>query len=184
MQLKNTINGYGVLSILLHWGMAIVIIALFWLGEFMEDLDYYSPWYTTAPFWHKAVGMLLFFVLMFRIIWVMTNTRPAPLASYNAWEMIAAKLTHYGFYLLLVVISISGYFITTAKGSAIDIFGWFEIPAATNLDSDMAEFMGETHEIAASLGAVLLLLHVAATVKHHCFDKDATLKRILKPVNQ
>ena len=78
----------------------------------------------------------------------------------------------------------SGYFITTAKGASIDLFGWFNIPALGSLDKSQAELSGEVHEIAAYVMLLLFLLHVCATVKHHFFDKDATLIRILKPINK
>lgn len=161
--------------------MAIAIIALYWVGEFMEDLDYYNQWYTVAPYWHKAIGMLTFFLLLFRVAWTMTNEKPSPLLSYKGWEIKAAKITHYGFYLFLILVSISGYFITTAKGAAIDIFGWFEIPALTSLSTDMAEIMAEVHELSAKALLILFLLHVGASIKHHFIDKDITLKRMIKP---
>ena len=182
MNITNSSSGYGIIAIILHWVMAIAIIGLYWLGDYMEDLDYYNPWYTTAPYWHKAVGMLAFFLLLFRIAWMLTNRKPSPLASYHAWEILAAKITHYGFYFLLVMVSISGYFITTAKGAPIDVLGWFEIPAITTLSINTAELMGGLHELSAQGLLILFLLHVGATIKHHFFDKDTTLKRILKPV--
>ena len=181
MNITNTKDSYGIVAILLHWIMAILIVGLFVLGVYMVDLDYYSKWYNAAPWWHKSVGMLVFFLLLVRIVWMFTNQRPSPLVSYQRWEILAAKVTHILFYVLLLLVSISGYFITTAKGASIDMFGWFDIPALMHLDKDLAEISGEIHEIAAYVMALLFLLHVCATVKHHFLDKDATLIRILKP---
>lgn len=184
MRFMNTKAGYGFVAILLHWLMALLIIGLFVLGVYMVDLDYYSKWYNTAPWWHKSVGMVTFVLLLARIVWLMVNQRPLPLFSYKPWEIVAAKVTHVLFYVLLLLISISGYFITTAKGASIDMFGWFDIPAVTHLDKDQAEISGMIHEMAAYLVVLLFLLHVCATVKHHFLDKDATLIRILKPINK
>jgi cytochrome b561 len=161
--------------------MALLIIGLFILGVYMVDLDYYSKWYIVAPLWHKAVGMLVFFLLFFRVGWVLINTRPLPLSNYKKWERVLAKITHVSFYVLLFVVSVSGYFITTAKGASIDIFGWFEIAAITKIDSEKARIVGELHELFAYLIAFLFVLHVGATIKHHFIDKDTTLLRILKP---
>ena len=81
------------------------------------------------------------------------------------------------------MISVTGYFITTAKGAPIDFFGWFDIPALTRLDSEPADWAGRIHEYAAYAVAGLFLLHVCATVKHHFIDKDITFIRILKPTD-
>lgn len=182
MQFSNTKNSYGLISILLHWLMAVLIIGLFALGEYMVDLDYYSKWYNAAPWWHKSIGLLVFSLLLFRVIWVISNIRPVPLDSYKSWEIKIAKLTHYLFYILLFMICISGYLISTAKGAAIEFFNFIDVPAIMSFSKQQADIAGEIHEIAAYVMAFLFLLHVCATFKHHILDKDSTLDRILKPV--
>lgn len=183
MQIKNTKNSYGIVTILLHWIMAILIVGLFILGVVIVDLDYYSKWYVVAPWWHKSLGMFVLALLIMRVAWVFSNVLPVPLDTYKIWEIKAAKLTHYSFYILLFVICISGYFITTAKGAAIDLFGWFDIPTTINFSKQQADIAGKIHEIAAYVMAFLFVLHVCATFKHHFIDKDTTLARILKPIN-
>lgn len=183
MNIRNTTNGFGLVSIILHWLMALLIIGLFISGYYMVDLDYYSKWYNLLPWWHIAVGVTTFLLLLLRIIWRWTNPRPAALSSYHGWEKTAAGITHYAFYVLLLLISVTGYFITTAKGAPIDFFGWFDIPALTALAAGPAEWAGKIHEYAAYAVAGLFALHVGATVKHHFIDKDITFIRILKPTD-
>ena len=183
MNIRNTTNGFGLVSIILHWLMALLITGLFISGYYMVDLDYYSKWYNLLPWWHIAVGVTAFLLLLLRIIWRWTNPRPAALSSYHGWEKTAAGITHYAFYLLLLVISVTGYFITTAKGAPIDFFGWFDIPALIGLDAGPAEWAGKIHEYAAYAVVGLFALHVGATVKHHFIDKDITFIRILKPTD-
>jgi len=183
MNFKNTKSSYGIVAILLHWIMAFLIIGLFVLGIVMVDLDYYSKWYVAAPWWHISIGMAVFALLVVRMVWMFSNIRPMPINSYKSWEIIAAKITHYLFYVLLFVICISGYLITTAKGAAIDMFGWFDIPAVINFNKNQADIAGKFHEIAAYIMTFLFVLHVCATFKHHFFDKDVTFIRILKPMD-
>lgn len=183
MKLKNTGSGYGLVSILLHWVMAFLLIGLYFLGDYMVDLDYYDDWYHTAPDWHKALGLIALALLLLRMGWKYLQTRPAPLASYHAWEITLASLTHAGFYLVLLVVCFSGYFMSTAKGAAVDVFGWFEIAALTRLDKDQAALAADVHEISTTVFILMVLLHVAAALKHQFVDKDRTLFRILKPVS-
>lgn len=183
MYIRNTKSNYGIVTIVLHWLMAILIVGLFVLGLYMVDLDYYSKWYVAAPWWHKSIGMAVLALLMVRLFWAMSNVRPAPLASYKSWEIISAKATHVLFYVLLFVICISGYFISTAKGAGIEVFSGFEVPAMISFSKYQSDISGEIHEVAAYVMAFLFVLHVCATFKHHFIDKDTTLVRILKPIN-
>ena len=176
-----TNKNYGITVILLHWIMAVLVIGLFFLGKYMVDLDYYDAWYNSAPWWHKSVGIVVFLLLLIRLSWRLIDKLPPPLASYKRWEIKAAKITHLLFYLFLLITCFSGYFISTAKGSGIEVFGGFEIPAIFSLNETNAEISGEVHEVATHVLVILFLLHVSATLKHHFIDRDETLVRIINP---
>ena len=53
--------------------MAVGIIGLFVLGLWMVDLDYYSPYYRSAPHMHRSIGMLLLIWLVVRFGWRLVN---------------------------------------------------------------------------------------------------------------
>src|SRR5690554_7095669 len=116
MHWKNTATRYGLVAIVLHWVVAVTVIGLAILGLWMVDLSYYSPYYRSAPFWHKSIGLALFAVLVLRILWRLFTPRPAHLPNHRRWERISAALVHALLYLMLFVILISGYLISTAKG--------------------------------------------------------------------
>ncbi len=59
MQLRNSPSRYGVVSIILHWGVALAVFGLFGLGLWMVGLDYYSPWRKAGPDLHKCIGLVL-----------------------------------------------------------------------------------------------------------------------------
>lgn len=145
MQLKNTINGYGLISILLHWGIALTVFALLILGLWMVELNYYSPWYKAAPFWHKSIGITLAAVLIIRLIWRLGNPVPRSPAGHRRWEIGLAHLVHGLLYLLLLAIVVSGYLISTAKGQGISVFGWFELPALISDLPQQADIAGKAH---------------------------------------
>src|SRR5690606_834265 len=107
MQWKNTRSGYGLVAIALHWLVALTVIGLAILGLWMVDLSYYSPWYRSAPFWHRSVGLALFAVLLLRMFWRCFNPRPGQLPNHRRWELNLAALVHGLLYFLLFVIVIS-----------------------------------------------------------------------------
>lgn len=178
MQLKNNKAGYGFVSIAIHWLMAITLIGLYFSGDYMVGLDYYSTLYHTLPDIHKAVGVIVGFLLIFRIVWLHTHTRPENLPDISNLNHLLAKLGHIALYILMIVMLVSGYMISTAKGAGIDVFGIFELPALLAPNDARADFAGEVHEIAGLVFMLVVLGHAAAALIHHFFMKDNTLRRM------
>ena len=177
MQLRNTSQGYGQASILLHWVMAILIIALFVLGKYMVDLNYYDPWYQKAPALHRSFGVVMAALLVFRTGWRLSNLVPEPMG--RPWELRAAVWMHRLFYALIAVIVVSGYLTTTATGQPVTVFGWFDIPATLSGIENQEDIAGEIHEWLTNILIMLVVIHMLAALKHHFLNRDATLRRIL-----
>jgi len=179
MHLKNNASNYGVVSIALHWGMAIVIVGLFVLGYWMRGLSYYDEWYRLGPSVHKSIGTLLAMTLVFRLAWRFSNVKPADADSLKAWEKNIAHIVHWVLYGLLLAIVVSGYLISTADGRAIEVFTWFEVPALFSGFENQEDLAGLIHEYLAYGVIGLATLHGLAAMKHHFVDKDNTLKKML-----
>jgi cytochrome b561 len=176
---KNTTERYGWIAILLHWLTAIAVIGLFGLGWYMTSLTYYDPFYKTGPHIHKSIGVLLFALVLARLLWRVFNPQPALPAHSPSWEHVIAKLTHALLYLLLIAIMISGYLISTANGLEIAVFNWFDIPALPWAVAQQEELAGDVHQWLAWLLMALVVLHTLAALKHHFYDKDSVLTRML-----
>jgi len=174
----NSPDRYGVVAIFLHWVMAAMIIGLFFLGEYMVDLNYTHRWYNGAPHLHESVGLLLFALLIFRTVWTAANPRPLPLPM-PAWERFAAATVKKLFYLLLFGITISGYLIPTADGKGIELFNWFTVPATVAHLDHQEDIAGSVHHVLVDSTVILVILHALAALKHHFLDKDATLMRMI-----
>lgn len=182
---KNNKHQWGLISILIHWCTAITIIGLFISGLWMTGLDYYSKWYQLAPFIHKSVGITLFVMTLFRLIWRLTMPHPAPLQSHTKTEIILASLMHVGLYTILFLIMIAGYLISTADGRAISWFNVIEIPATVTNIPKQEDLAGLIHLYLAYMVIIMASLHAIAAIKHHIVNKDQTLNRMLgRKMNQ
>lgn len=146
----------------------------------MVGLDYYDPLYRTLPYWHKSVGLLAAFVLIARILWINTHSKPLP-ATTSAPGSIhtLARMGHFALYVLMIAMIISGYLISTAKGKGIDVMGWFEIPALLSEHAERGEWAGKVHKYAGLVFILLVGTHIAGALMHHFYWKDSTLKRML-----
>lgn len=176
-QLHNTQDKYGLIAMLLHWGMAILIVGLFALGTYMVELDYYDPWYKKAPDLHRSIGVIVAGLMIFRLGWRLSNPRPRELGE--AWERRIATGLHRLFYLLIAAIVVSGYLITTADGQPVSVFNWFKIPATISGIDNQEDIAGEIHEWLTTTLIVLVILHTLAALKHHFINRDVTLRRML-----
>ncbi|WP_394200178.1 cytochrome b [Shewanella waksmanii] len=177
---RNNKQGYGIISISLHWISAITILGLFGLGFWMVELTYYSRWYQRAPEIHKSIGLLLLLVTVVRLIWRQSNPKPVEL-SHKRWEQTVASWTHRALYLLLLLILVSGYLISTADGRPILVFDWFSVPSMGELFDEQADLAGLAHQYLAYTLIGLVVLHVLGALKHQFIDKDNTLLKIIKP---
>ena len=179
MALRNSQQVYGWLAIVMHWLVAVAVIGLFSLGFWMVELSYYDDWYRRAPDIHRSIGVLLFAVVVLRLVWRWVNPSPRPLPNHKRWEVVSAHLAHLLLYVLMFVAMISGYLITTADGSSIRVFGWFEVPSVTGQIKGMEDVAGTIHYWATWALVALAGVHALAALKHHLIDRDDTLRRML-----
>jgi len=179
MQLRNSPARYGLISIVLHWGVALVVFGLFALGLWMVGLDYYSPWRKEAPDLHKSVGLILLAVMVLRVVWRFVSPPPPAPAGHGSFTRVAAKIGHAVLYFALFAVMIAGYLISTADGVGIPVFGLFEVPALVSDLPDQADLAGLIHFYLAWGLVIFAGLHTVAALKHHFIDRDATLTRML-----
>ncbi|WP_372881027.1 cytochrome b [Psychromonas sp.] len=175
--MSKPVQQYNKLAKLLHWLSAITIIGLFSLGLWMVDLNYYHEWYHTAPHIHKSVGLCLFAVTLVRIIW--KKATAAPSIEGKNWEIKAAKSAHTLLYILLLGMFISGYMISTADGSGIDVFNWFTVQGFGSIVENQEDIAGVIHYYLAFILIGLAAVHASAALKHHFINKDNTLKKMI-----
>ena len=176
---KNSENRWGWVNIIIHWLTALVVFGLFGLGLWMVDLTYYDQWYKSAPDLHKSVGVSLLLLTLFRLLWRKLNIVPVHLQTHTGFEIKVASITHKLLYLLMFLIMISGYLISTADGRGIDVFGLFEVPALIYDIDKQEDIAGLVHMVLAFTLISLVLVHMVGALKHHFIDKDSTLKRML-----
>ncbi len=184
MQMSNTSAGYGLLAIVIHWVAAVAVIGLFALGFWMVDLSYYNDWYRRAPDIHRSIGVLLFGLMALRLFWRIFSASPKPIAGHKRWETLSAHAAHALLYFLIFVATVSGFLISTADGSSVSVFGWFDVPSVTGQIKGLEDIAGVVHYWSTWALVALAAVHALGALKHHLVDRDETLRRILVPVRR
>jgi len=176
--IKNTTARYGAVSILIHWVSFLMVAGLFGVGLYMVELTYYDPLYHELPEWHKLFGVILGGLTLIRLVWICFS-RPPKVLTEQRWQAVLAKMVHGLLYLILLLLLISGYLISTAKGAPLVSFDVQLLPALVTLEPNQVDLAGLLHYWVAWGLVGVVSLHALAALKHHFIDQDQTLTRIL-----
>ena len=161
----------------LHWLMALGIIGTFALGTYMQDLPL-SPTKLQLYSWHKWAGVTLFVLLILRLAWRITHPAPPLPATMPAALRLAAHAAHWVLYALMIMIPLSGWLMSSAKGFQTVWFGVLPLPDLVGKDKALGEALEEVHEFLNYTMLVLVVLHVAAAVKHQIQAGGTYLQRM------
>lgn len=163
-------------AIAAHWVIAALILVAFPLGVYMHDLPL-SPNKLKLYSYHKWIGITVLLLFVPRILWRITHRPPAPLPM-PAWQHRIAEGTHHLLYLLMFLVPLSGWLMSSAKGFQTVYFGVLPIPDLLSKNPDLGEALEEVHEWLGRIFLGAVGLHVAAALKHHYVDRDGVLARM------
>ena len=167
-------------TIVLHWLVAFTILGLIALGIYMVETESWPLYHL-----HKSIGLLAFAAILARLAWRWRNGLPQPVRPVSPIEHAAATGAHVVLLILTVVLPLTGMLYSGASGNGFGIFGWEIFPSrysagqAVPFSAHWSDIGQALHGWLGYLLLALIVLHVAAALKHHVVDRDATLKRIL-----
>ncbi|MBK1612111.1 cytochrome b [Rubrivivax gelatinosus] len=167
---------YDAVAITFHWVLAIAIVGAFSVGFYMSDLPL-SPTRMKLYNWHKWAGVLILGFSALRLLWRLTHRPPADLPA-PAWQQRAAHGAHIALYALFFAVPLSGWAYSSAAGFPIVLFGVLPLPDFIGADRALAETIKPLHGVFAYTLAAVVVLHVAAALKHQFVDRDGLLGRI------
>ena len=163
-------------AIAFHWTIAALVLVNLWLGLFHDALP--RDWKVMTL--HKSIGVTILLLSIGRLGWRLTHRPPQLPALMPGWEKAAAKTVHWVFYALLFVLPLTGWIFSSdpEKTRVVSWFGLAELPVLP-VSHGVAEAAHETHEILGWTMAALVLIHVAAALRHHFVLRDNALARML-----
>ncbi|HMV55367.1 MAG TPA: cytochrome b [Rhodocyclaceae bacterium] len=169
---------YTATAVTLHWLVALGIFGAFSLGLYMHELPL-SPTKLKLYSYHKWAGVTIFLFVLIRLAWRATHPPPPLPAAMPAWQRTVAHALHHLLYLLMVAIPITGWLMSSAKGFQTVWFGLVPLPDLLDKNKELGDTLALVHKTLNLTMAALVISHVAAAVKHHVFDRDDVLARML-----
>jgi len=175
-------TSYTRVAKILHWLVALFILANFAMGLRMEYFPGYAhttPEWKEIFFWHGSIGALVLWLALARIIWRAGHQPPALPASVPAWQKWAAHGVHALLYVTMLALPLSGYVHRVAGNNPVSFFGLWNWPSVLSRDEPLRVQAGEVHLGFVIVLGCLLLLHFGAAIKHLLIDRDDVVKRML-----
>lgn len=177
MSARNTSVRYGPVAQFLHWAIVVLLVVQVPLGKIAHEL----PVGLERLIWmsrHKSVGITILALALIRLAWRWFD-RPPPPPPMPRWQEIAARINHWALYALLFLLPITGWLMSSAANRPVSWWGLVQLPDFVAPNEGLEEALEETHEFLVNVLLALVLLHVAAALKHQFFDKDGLLLRML-----
>jgi cytochrome b561 len=123
--------------------------------------------------------MTILMLAVLRLLWRLFNRPPELPAAMSTIEKQLARATHVLFYVLLFVMPLTGWVMSSAKNFSVSWFHQFTWPNLIGPNEQAFDVLRTTHDTLSWLLFALALLHILAALKHHFWHKDDVLKRML-----
>ncbi len=207
MQLTDTRQGYGWISIAFHWLVAALVFYLFFNGLGLEEgddgrerfargagavgegarrageafarggRDFVQSIFAPQSL-HVTIGMIALILIVARIVWRMMQGSQ-PKANNSPALNVLAYVVQWGLLAALLVLVVTGPLMVWTRGQPIRVFDWFAIPSPLPSARSIGGVVREAHSFAANALIPLVGLHILGALKHAVIDRDGVLRRML-----
>ena len=175
MQLTNSKIKYGLLAKLFHWVTFMALIIQVPFGFYLVGLDF-SDRRIDLENIHILVGITIFYIVLFRLIWKLLNPSPKGWKVHFKGQAFVASANHFFLYLTILTITISGVLKKLYMGETLN-FIFFRYGFKRD-NFVLADTYYQVHIYANYLLLALVTLHIFAVIAHHVIFKDPILKKM------
>lgn len=160
----------------LHWCVGALVIFMLVLGLVMETLP--PDMRRQAFSLHKSLGVTVFLLVLVRLLNRWRSTLPPLPDAISKFDALAARTVHHLFYLLLLLMPVSGAVMSQAKGYPVAVFG-FHLPVFIDENKNIGRIAYEAHELIGYILIGIIALHIGGTAKHLLVDRINILRRMV-----
>jgi cytochrome b561 len=178
MPIRTSSGRYTAVAQGLHWLIAGLIVTQFVLAIAADDLPLGAHKLALLAR-HKSFGMTVLVLAALRLLWRLKNSPPDLPSGMTPLERVLARGTHAAFYVLLFAMPITGWLMSSAKNYSVSWFGLFTWPNLIGKNETAFELLRTTHHILSYILFAIAVLHILAALKHHFWNKDDVLLRML-----
>ncbi|MBB3257552.1 cytochrome b561 [Paraburkholderia bannensis] len=166
------------LARLLHWSMAVLIVAMLFVGVGMVSTV--SRLHNSLIALHRPLGIALLVLAIVRIVVRLTRGTPAMPNAMPAWQRVAAHASHLVLYALMIAMPLIGWAMLSAAGYPVVLAGALHLPPITPPGVALYAFLRAAHTWLAMLLFATVLLHLGAALFHGLIRRDGVLESMAR----
>ncbi|MCY0386244.1 cytochrome b [Robbsia sp. Bb-Pol-6] len=161
-------------SRILHWLMAVLILAMLFIGVGMVASVSYR--YNLLVSVHKPIGIAILILVILRIVNRRINPPPPLPADLPSIQKLAAHASHLLLYALMLAQPLVGWGMLSAGGLPITLFGGVQLPPILPQNPMLFARLRELHTVFAYLLFATIVVHIAAALFHGLIRRDGVLE--------
>jgi cytochrome b561 len=165
---------FTVLQRVLHWLMAVCILAMLFIGVGMVSTV--MPTYLTLVSIHKPLGIAILVLALVRLVVRLRYGAPSLPVDLPEPMKLAAYLSHYAFYILMIGMPLIGWAMLSAAAYPVVLFGGMHLPAIVPQSDSLHALLWNAHFYLAFVFFALILLHIAAALFHGLIRHDGVFE--------
>ncbi len=158
----------------LHWLMALCILAMLFIGVGMVSTV--TPQYLTLVSIHEPLGIAILILVVLRIAVRLRAGAPALPADLPEPMKLAAHLSHYALYALMIAMPLIGWGMLSAANYPVRQFGGVRLPMILPQSDSLHTVLWNAHRALALIFFAAILLHVAAALFHALVRRDGVFE--------
>ena len=167
---------FSPLQRLLHWLMAICVIAMLFIGVGMVST--LMPKYLPLMTIHKTLGIAILILALLRLALRLRVGAPSLPTDLPAPMKLAAHLSHYALYGLMIAMPLLGWAMLSAAEYPVVLYGRKFLPAILPQSDSVHTLLWNAHYYLAFAFFALVLLHMAAALFHALVRRDGVFETI------
>jgi cytochrome b561 len=165
---------FTVLQRLLHWLMAACILAMLFIGVGMVSTT--MPKYIALLATHKTLGITILVLALIRLGVRARYGAPLLPADLPAPMKLAAHLSHYALYALMIAMPLIGWGMLSAGAYPVVLYGSLRLPAILPQSDSLHTLLWNAHFYLAFAFFAVVLLHLAAALFHGLVRRDGVFE--------
>ena len=154
----------------LHWIMALCLLAMLFIGVGMVSTI--MPKYLALVSIHKPLGIAILVLALIRLAVRLRYGAPALPADLPEPMKLAAHLSHYALYALMIGMPLLGWAMLSAAAYPVAVFGGLWLPAILPQSNSLHSWLWDAHFYLAFAFFALILLHLSAALFHALVRRD------------
>jgi cytochrome b561 len=188
MRLFNSADGYGWLTKVLHWLIALLFAFQLAAGLVMTRMPptgtaggmTQADWYN----WHKSIGLVALVIALARLLNRRIGELPPWAPTLSEGEQRFIIRAEEVMYAAMLLMPASGFIYVMAGGYGVHLFGLWHLPNPIGVRPWLAGVAKWTHILAGWALYLTVFAHIGLVLRHQLVLKDGLLWRMLPSRNR